>query len=240
MDRRDFNRILFLMAGFIIAVGSKGLAQGKIEVVGGTTYDWGKVNPAKLHTVLKVRNVGNGDLHIKEVRPTCSCTIDTLVTNVLKPGEVTDLKLSVDMNGRSGQVEKVVTIFSDDSTNPALPITLKAYVKRPMMFAPGQYFYVHDVKVGQEVASSITIRNTGEEPFTLFPPEFDSTSAKSKVRFDMTAKREVKPGDSVVVKAYITPMATGTINDSAKMRSTQKEFATIPLSIYGYVPESKK
>lgn len=234
MDWKNLNRMLFLMAGLFLAIGSRGLAQGKLEVVGGTTYDWGKVEPAKLHTVLKIKNAGSGDLHIKEVKPSCSCTIDTLDKNVLKPGEITDLKLSVDVSGRTGAVEKVVTINSDDSTNPSLVITLKAFVKRPVTFEPGQYFYIQGVKVGQETLAQVSIKNSGEEPFILFPPELDSGS-KSKVRFEMTKKHEVQPGETFVVKAYITPTVAGTLNDMATMRSTQKEFSKIKLSIYGFV-----
>ncbi len=232
MNRRDLNRILFLMAGFIIVTGTRGFAQGKLEVVGGNTYDWGRVDPARLHTVIKIRNAGTGDLHIEKVQPACSCTIDTLAKDLLKPGEVTDLKLSVDVASRSGAVEKTVTIYSDDPANKQQVITLRAFVKRPVTFEPGQYFYVQGAKVGQEVTGTVTIANSGDAPFTLFPPELDS-AVRTKVRFDMTKKKELKPGEKLTLKAFITPTTSGTINDIVRMRSTQKENGLIMLTIYG-------
>ena len=63
--------VVLAVAGFA-AVGA--LAQPKLEVIGGETYDWGKVKPPKeghLEAEIKMKNVGDRSMKITDVRPGC-------------------------------------------------------------------------------------------------------------------------------------------------------------------------
>ena len=51
-------RIMLAAVALIFVMAGAAYAQGKIEVVGGDTYDWGAVSPAKLKSVIEVKNVG--------------------------------------------------------------------------------------------------------------------------------------------------------------------------------------
>src|SRR5687768_6438622 len=73
MNRNRLLRALFTLALLILAGGSA-LAQGKVEVVGGDRYDWGRVAPGNLTATIVVRNAGTGVLNISRVQPGCGCT----------------------------------------------------------------------------------------------------------------------------------------------------------------------
>src|SRR5437667_12794840 len=71
-----------------IDTSAKAQPVGKIEIVGGDTYNWGNVQPGELKATIQVKNTGQGDLKITDVHPGCGCTVTSPIDkNPLKPGE---------------------------------------------------------------------------------------------------------------------------------------------------------
>ena len=204
---------------------------GKIDIIGGTTYDWGNVAPGKLQATIEVKNVGQGDLNIKEVRPSCGCTAAPIDKNLLKPGEIGKISVTLNATTSVGQIHKSLTITSDDPIAPVLSIALQANIKKAYTFTPADYFSVLNGKVGVETVSLVNIVNVGEEAFTLYPPEFGDGNVK--VRSEMTAERVLKPGEVQELKIYITPLKAGPIGGVVKVRTSSKENPTKDLDIVG-------
>jgi hypothetical protein len=233
MKRVHPLRGLLVAAAMITMVGSSAFAQGKLEVVGGDTYDWGSVAPSRLKTVIQVKNVGSDSLIISNVRPSCGCTTAPIDKNVLMPGDIGKISVEIDMTNRTGPTTKTITVSSNDLKNPSQVIYLKADVKRAMMFTPAEYFLLTNAKVGEEIASMVRITNSGTEEFTLFPPEF--VQGNVRVRFDMKEKKTLKPSEELEVKTYITPLEAGSANGTIRMTSTSNDYKTFDLPIYGTV-----
>jgi hypothetical protein len=219
----------------IITMAGAAYGQGKIEVVGGDTYDWGAVSPAKLKSVIEVKNVGDDTLKITNVRPSCGCTTAPIDRNMLMPGESGKISVEIDMTSRTGPTTKTITVSSSDPKNPTQIIYLKADVKRAMTFNPAEYFLVNNGILGQEAVAAVRIVNTGEEAFSVFPPEF--VQGNVRVRFDMTAKKEVKPGEELELKAYVTPLEAGSATGIIRVKtsSSSPEYQTKELPIYGSI-----
>jgi hypothetical protein len=209
------------------------VAQPKIEVVGGETFDWGKVAPGELTTTIEIRNSGDSVLKIDRVQPGCGCTAAPIDKNVLNPGEVGKISVKLDAKNRSGALHKIITVFSDDASTPAKVINLKAEIKPVLEFRPTEWFLVNDAKVGTETASSVRIVNTGDAPFTVYPPEF--ATGNFKVRFNLKEKQELQPGQEVEITAYVTPQGAGAMNGSIKLKTSTKEFPLKELTVYGNV-----
>ena len=78
----SFFVLTFCLSGLVIA-------QPQMEIIGGDTYNWGKVKPGKnpLKATILVRNIGNEELHITQVRPGCGCTTAPLDKDKLKQGD---------------------------------------------------------------------------------------------------------------------------------------------------------
>jgi hypothetical protein len=207
-------------------------AQGKLEIVGGDTFDWGTVAPGKLTTTVEVKNVGQEELKISDVRPACGCTAAPIDKNLLKPGEIGKINITLDVTGRSGPIEKTVSITSTDSSQAVRVLRLKATVKRALDYAPSQSFIVSDAKKGVEIAApAIRITNKSEGPITLFAPELSQGNVK--IRFDMKDKKELKPGEEFELKAYVTPLEEKAIFGTIKMKTSSTESPTVDFPIYG-------
>lgn len=157
--------VLALIAGAIAA------AQPRLEIVGGDTYDWGKVTPGRLTATVKVRNAGNAELRISDVHASCGCTVASIDRTRLAPGETASMSVALDATTRSGTVVKKVSIASNDSTDPFRPLYVKAQIFRSLVLSPLGVMTFADGVVGAESAATpMTIRNAGTTPFTVEVP----------------------------------------------------------------------
>jgi archaellum component FlaG (FlaF/FlaG flagellin family) len=234
MKRVQLARTLFACAVATVCSVAAANAQGKLEIVGGETYDWGTVAPGKLTTTVEVKNTGAEDLKITEVRPACGCTAAPIDKNLLKPGEIGKINITLDVSTRTGPVEKTVSITSSDAAQAVRILHLKATVKRALTFTPSTYFVVTDGKMGTESASTaIRVTNTSDGPVTLTPPEFGQGNIK--VRFEMKEPKVLKPGEEFELKALVTPLESENIYGSVKMKTSSAEVPVIDLSISGTV-----
>jgi hypothetical protein len=228
-------RMALTAAALGLMMGGAVYAQGTIEVIGGDTYDWGAVAPSKLKTVIEVKNVGDDTLKITNVRPSCGCTTAPIDKSVLMPGESGKISVEIDMTSRSGPTTKTITVASSDTKNPSQIIYLKADVKRAMTFTPAEYFLVNNGMLGQESLASVKIINSGEEAFSVFPPEL--VQGNVKVKFDLTEKKEVKPGEELDVTAHVIPLEAGSATGLVRIRTTSStpEYQSKELPIYGSI-----
>jgi uncharacterized membrane protein len=238
MRRNSTIRTVAAAVALAFVAGTVAYAQPKMEIVGGDTHDWGKVGPGKLTTVVQVKNIGDKELKITEVRPGCGCTAAPIDKNLLAPGEVGKISVTLDVTGRTGPVEKVITINSNDSTGPSRILHLKADIHRSVTCTPAQYMLVNDGKVGVETATSaVTIKNTGEKPFTLEVPTIADATTFS-IRFDMQGSKELKPGEQFELKAFVTPKEGPGLYGIAKMKTTDPETPSLDITISGTVSQA--
>jgi hypothetical protein len=216
----------------ILATGAAS-AQPKLEIVGGDTHDWGKVKPAKLTAVVEVKNAGNADLNITEVRPGCSCTATLIDKNILKPGEIARINVSLEAsNHAAGPIEKNVTITSNDSANTHRILNLKADIYRAVTVLPAQYLLVNNATKGTEItASPLTIKNTGDAAFTVQVPKL--TNGNVKMRFDMKEARQLKPGEQLVLTAYVTPQDVQSIMGNVTIATSDKDTPSLDIRLSG-------
>ena len=233
-------RILSIAAVLFLVTGAMARAQGKLEIVGGDHYDWGTVQPGKLTTTVEVKNVGTGDLKIVEVRPTCFCTVAPIDKDLLKPGEIAKIDVTMDVTTKTGVMERAVIIRSSDSSQPKQVLHLKATIKRDLTLSPSDYFIVIDARQGVEsLASAISISNSGTEAVTIYPP--DTVIGRAKVRLEMTEPKTLKPGEAMEVRAHITPLERDRLQGSVRLRTTSVDMPTLELKLSGmFLPEEEQ
>lgn len=180
----------------------------KIEIVGGDVVDWGNVPPGVLKRVVKITNTGNGMLDISQIKPSCGCTTAPLDKKNLAPGDTASMEVSVDVAHSSGAIAKNMTVYSNDSTNPAVLVTLKANLVRDLTAIPEFFPISQEATAGQEFATSVALKNTGSTPMSVGPPRLDE-AAEILVRFDQTAPVMLGPGDSTTLVAHVRPLKAG-------------------------------
>ncbi|WP_246202726.1 DUF1573 domain-containing protein [Fulvivirga lutimaris] len=95
-----------------------------------SVYDFGRVSKEKESKYqFVVKNTGNSDLTIKKISPNCTCVTGVLSDEVIKPGGQANLDVTFNPEGRRGNQQKSITLYSNDPKSSAQRITIKAYVQ---------------------------------------------------------------------------------------------------------------
>ncbi|NUM32801.1 MAG: DUF1573 domain-containing protein [Bacteroidetes bacterium] len=73
-----------------------------------------------------ITNKGKNDLEILTLRSQCSCTKAEIDKKTIKKGERAILKVTFDLLGHAGNIQKPITIYTNDPNNAEFNILLKA------------------------------------------------------------------------------------------------------------------
>lgn len=210
-------------------------AQPKLEIVGGDTYNWGKVNGAQspLKAVVEVKNVGTEILNISEVKPGCGCTGTILDKKELAPGEIGKIDVSLNVAGVNGPINKSITISSNDATTPTKILYLKAEIARAITMTPTQYLVYNNLTVGQRSEAKINIKNNSSEDVTLSEPIVSDNGLIINIKKNVV----IKAGTEFELVAQYTPKVKGYFNGSVKLKTSNNEFPLLDIPAYGNVVE---
>lgn len=97
------------------------------------SHDFGRLLQGKIvEYQFTFENRGTADLLIKEVTTSCGCTAALVSSNVIRPGETGQIKVSYDSQGRAGKVSRTITVVSNDPVEPMKELTITATVDSSM------------------------------------------------------------------------------------------------------------
>ena len=212
------------------------VSQPKLEIIGGDTYDWGKVSPKDdpLKTTVVLKNTGNDTLVISEVKPACGCTSAPLYKTKLFPGDTTGLNITLRIGTAAHDLTKTVRITSNDPVNTNKMLILKANVFHPVQVSPNPYFAFNVMKVGSESSSTLKIKNNTDKLVTLSKFEITPEGLVINLKDGQT----IKPGEEIDITAKFKPTKVGYFNCSVKMKTTNADMPELFISGYGNVQES--
>jgi hypothetical protein len=224
-----------LIALFFVSFGVMS-AQPKIEIIGGDKYDWGKVKPkdSPLKTKVLVKNTGNEDLKILNVKPSCGCTAAPIDKNILKPNETATIDLSFNVGNNPGVNSKTLTITSNDPSNGTKIFRLQAELVKPVTFSPSQYFTFANLKVGTEATSTLTIENISGKEIKISDIDINPKDLK----INLKDGKVLKAGEKFDLTAKITPDKAGYLNCTVNMKTNHPDQPEISVTGYGKVEES--
>ncbi len=229
MRRVVYLSILLAFASIFVT-----MAQPKIEIVGGDTYDWGDVKGEnKLNAKVKIRNAGTELLKIYEVKPTCGCTTAPLDKNELKPGEIATLDITLSVAGRQNQVTKTIRIKSNDPNAAEKILWLKCNVIRNLSI-PTRYLSFKDMTVGYEKEEKIPITNTSKQNITLS----DFTVDNPDLKINLQGKVVLKPGETKYLIGIAKPNESGNFRAVVTFKTTDPENPLVTINAFGRVAQS--
>ncbi len=106
-------------------------------------FDFGTVpDDTRQHHVFTLRNGGDANLVIGQVRPECAaCTRTRLERNVIPPGESAALEVMFDPDGFEGPVHKLTEIESNDAGRPRQLLAIAARVAVNFAKSPRQIIF---------------------------------------------------------------------------------------------------
>jgi|CZKP01.1.fsa_nt_gi hypothetical protein len=84
-----------------------------------TLHDFGTVKEGQVvEYTFKFKNSGQGVLEVKNVSTSCGCTVASISSKTLKPGEEGTLRVELDTKDREGKMNRNITIQSNDPKEP--------------------------------------------------------------------------------------------------------------------------
>ncbi|MEQ8927516.1 MAG: DUF1573 domain-containing protein [Fulvivirga sp.] len=93
-------------------------------------FDYGRIKIGEsAQTSFTITNEGKSELLIRKAVPNCSCLEIAIDSKKIKPGESAQLKVVFNSEGRRGNQQKSVTIYSSDPSASAQRVTVKAYIE---------------------------------------------------------------------------------------------------------------
>lgn len=95
-----------------------------------TTVDLGRTKPGtNMNGELRIKNTGKKELVIHTAQPNCTCLEIQVDKLTLKGGEETKIRFFLNGQGRTGTLQKAVTLYSNDPRNPVQRITVMGYIE---------------------------------------------------------------------------------------------------------------
>jgi hypothetical protein len=214
-----------------VAVTSVALAQPKLQIGGGGTYDWGTINDITKPLTAKVelKNVGNQELLISEVKPGCGCTAAKPEKSKLAPNETTLVDVSLNVGANVGQLMKSVTITTNAQPDPVQTLILKAFIQRPIHTDP-TFIMLNPLYVGQEASGVVKLKNNMKVPITLTSAVLNS-GMKSNLKLPYT----MKPEETLDVTLSLKPTEDqkGYYNAEAVFNTDHPDMKTVAVRVYG-------
>lgn len=231
-------RSLFVVASCFVAMSVVALAQPKIEVIGGDTYDWGKISAPKeghLEATIKIKNVGTELLKLLEIKPGCGCTKTDPDKTELKPGEVSTMGVTLNISPmQSGQLIKNITVRSNtpgaDSTKY---LFLKADIIRKVQLSPMMYFAFVNPFVGKEMTARLEVVNNDTKDLVVSDFQVDND-----MKLNVSGTRTIKAGEKLELELQATPKMKGPFNGQVKFKTTSEENPEFVISAYANVQEN--
>jgi hypothetical protein len=227
-------RIRVAMIVAVVLSASPALAQPKIEIEGGTKFDFGEVYRGnKVERKLVVKNTGNQTLEISRVDAACGCTGTVLSNSSILPGKTGEVLVSFNSQNFSGKTRKTVTIHSNAPTSPTV-VEFEANVVQEITVNP-QQFWFRDAEVGRTAKATIALTNNSKEPVTL-------TGYTCTVQgFSLTLpKAPIPPGKSVELTAELKATAPmQVLSDGVSIKTSSKTEPDVFVRIFGSVKEFK-
>jgi hypothetical protein len=128
MPEKSFS-VYATVEEFFPKLSSDELANAPVLTLSANVIKFGNVKPGTvLDREVKITNTGKKELTIRHAQSNCSCLTVTPGLRVLKPGQETSMKITLDTKGRTGPQNKSVTIYSTDPQNPVQRITFTTAV----------------------------------------------------------------------------------------------------------------
>ncbi len=181
---------------------------------------------------LVVKNTGNQELVIGEIKPGCGCTTPKIDKTNLAPGESTTLHLGLNVTGSVGDITKYVSMKSNDPLDGNRTLTLKLTIQPILSFAPNSFVILPDAEIGKESIGKMTITNTGKESIVLSNIKAFEQGSNAAIHATLS-KTEVKPGESTELTVKHIVRTSGYYSGIVSIKANHPDYVNTEIFVYG-------
>ena len=225
------RQTVFLIATLLVAATSFVIAQPMLQVVGGTSLDFGKIYRGdQIERNVTLKNTGSDTLMLGSVEVSCGCTGTALSEQRIAPGGSGSLLIKFNSKNFSGSIHKTVTINSNSAQAARTVIEFVGNIVDEIILTPNQFWF-KEAQVGKESSLSLTIQNAGTDTLRL-------TGYRSTLKdFSLTLpKAPIPPGGSAEVVATFKPkQASAILADRVFLETSNARQPDVTLPVYGTI-----
>jgi hypothetical protein len=174
-----------------------------------------------------LRNAGSAPLTIHRVRASCGCTTTALATNLLQPGQQTELSAHLTLRGRSGPQHKRIYVESDDPATPLLGLEMRGTAlieveARPLLVQFGA------LAAGEKAERSVTLQGHSATVFQV-------TNCAVNPDYLQATLETVVTGREYRVRVALVAPAAGAIRGTLQLRTDHPRFPLVEVPVFGFV-----
>ncbi len=149
-----------------------GAALPKAVVIGESLYDFGAtVHGSKGEHTFKIRNDGNAPLELvaRKQDHSCQCTLGSLGTNGLKPGEETTVTLSWEIKNPSTHFHHFAKVRTNDPDKSGQEISfrVRGLVVKRLSVRPGNEISIGSISENKPVVKTLTLVSELADSFQI-------------------------------------------------------------------------
>jgi hypothetical protein len=226
-----------LLLSLLISISTVlALAQPRIDVAGGTSFNLGTVYKGAVaeHRVT-LRNSGTDTLVISRVDVSCGCTGSMLSADHIPPGGAGTLQVTFNSRNFRGGIHKTLTVNSNAADHPQLLIEFDGTVVEELTVTP-EYLWFQDAEVGQRRAKSVVIKNEGNVPVELtgFSTELAGLNT-------VLPGKPIKPGEQIELPVEFVPEKSNpVVADRITIRTNHPRQKELVVPVYGNIRPAKE
>src|SRR5512143_2655944 len=205
-----------------------------------TSVDVGTIDDAtKAKASFTIKNTGNAELDILDVKPTCGCTVANLSSKKIAPGGQATLDAVYDPHNASGNVHRYINVRTNDPKVQTVTLGITANVI-PLP-APQIALSIYNVQgitlsAGKSDTRELRVTNNGQKDLNITEitnsPGITSSMEGSNFPPGKTTKVDLtlKPGETKTLSLTISPKVnSGFFSEMIIIRSNAKRMPAATL-----------
>jgi hypothetical protein len=177
-----------------------------------------------------LKNQGRSWVRIDGAQSSCDCTVAASDGQLVRPGDITWVRVRLDTTKLSGRTTKTVTLRTSDARTPAVQLGLTGVVQSDLVVSPIP-IYMGFVPRGDSARRELLVSpgRPGDAQHTVSTVETDSPNIRAYIW----------PGDKKGQQKVIVEVNTfappGRFSDHVIIRTTSPRQAEITVPVFGQV-----
>jgi hypothetical protein len=193
------------------------------------TFNFGEMESSKdvEHTFI-LKNEGDLSLEIKQVRPSCGCTVANISQNTIPPGSQAEVTTRLSLRGRQGAQHKTISVESSDPKQPTLILSLEGTAVEEIRVQPNQLFF-------GRITTDSTV--TGAVEITVQSTNVVKVTRTSSNTSNLTAATESSP-DGKSIRVLIStqpPLERGTLRGNVHIETDHPKYPAMDIAVSAFV-----
>jgi hypothetical protein len=171
-----------------------------------------------------LQNIGNEELIIRHITPSCGCTITEIQDKNLSPGEHQELKVQIDLKGKKSTQNYLIMVQSNDPDDPILFLNMQGIAVTEVTLHPNPLNFGN---IGENERAEETVELLSNQQMSI---EITGFKLDSDL-FSARVVEEEKNRKNRIIIATVPPLPRGLAHANMMVYTNRPSFEETSLSI---------